>query len=256
MVGLEEKKDEMQEQLEKRDMVLRYFKQVDYNLKPSKEIYTRVKAKIIGLSGINAKTEQSYADLCIQAGLDLKEGKALISSLFNKELIHMIKRYDAVLLNQEVEAYYVDKQYAVGQIIPDVAMITYEQAVDYIVGLVGMNVQLRVINNIDAQIIRDGIKTLGMINEQDKSDLNKTLNYRNRSSVLKELFDLNVKLTEHGVNCNLVKDLVEYCIQNVKSVDLLQNLLSDAVKKNPNVSQKFYCGSCDINDIRYYLFPI
>jgi hypothetical protein len=253
-----EKKDEMQEQLDKRDMILRYFKQVDYNLKPSKEIYTRIKGKIIALSGINAKTEWSYADLCKQAGLDLKEGRELISSLFNKELIHMIKRYDAVLLNQEVEAFYIDKQYTVGMNIPipDMAMITHEQALDYIVGVIGMNIILRSINNVDEKIIMDGINKITIINQADKDTLMSSARYRNKAMAFRQLFDINKKLVAHGMNCDLTKDLLVHCIENVKKVDLLQNLLCDAAKKNTNINQKFYAGSCEVNDVKYYLFPI
>jgi hypothetical protein len=250
-----EMQDEMQEQLDKRDMVLRYFKQVDYNLKPSKEIYTRVKNKIIALSGINAKSEWSYATLCKQAGLNLKEGKALIESLFNKELIHMIKRYDAVLVNQEVEAYYVDKQYTYGTVVPDIAMITHEQAIDYIMSVIEMNVKLRTLNNVDAQIFDKALKSLD-ITEKDRRDICASFNSRNKQGIFHLLNEVNAKLMAQGASCNLARDFLVLLIKNVKSIDLLGNLLSDASKKNPNVSQKFYAGSCEVNDIAYYMFPI
>jgi len=251
-----EVKDDMKEQLDKRDMVLRYFKQVDYNLKPSKEIYTRIKTKIIALSGINAKTEESYATLCKQAGLDLKEGRALISSLFNKELIHMIKKYDAILLNQQVEAYYIDKQYTYGAVVPDVAMITRDQAINYIIGLIEMNVKLRTFNNIENGVVNDAIKNITGASMREKDIVFNNFNSRNKQAIFQTLIDLNLKLKSLGNQCDVVKEFLTYCIDNTKRIDLLGNLLTDAVRKNPNVSQKFYSGSCEVNDAIYYLFPI
>lgn len=252
-----EVQDDMKEQLDKRDMILRYFKQVDYNLKPSKEIYTRIKSKIIALSGINAKTDESYATLCKQAGLDLKEGRALVKSLFNKELIHMIKRYDAILLNQSVEAFYIDKQYTYGTVVPDIAMISRDQALNYIIGVIEMNVKLRTFNNIDNSIFTDAIRNLdSFLNQHEIDMLFSSFSSRNKQGIFQSLIDLNLKINSKGVKCDLVRDFLEHCITKTKRIDLLGNLLTDAVKKNPNVNQKFYSGSCELNDSIYYLFPI
>lgn len=248
--------DEMKEQLDKRDTVLRYLKQVDYNLKPSKEIYTRVKTKIIGLSGINAKPDKSYAELCKQAGLDLEEGKALINSLYNKELIHMIKKYDASILGSDVEAYYIDKSYTETP-VPDIGLFTVEEAHKYISDLLKMGVYLRSLSNIDYKYIVEVIDTSSDLTNNEKYYLKGISNRNSLFNAMTKMSKLiSVKLEKE---VDFALDVIKFVNKKLEGtgVDLVQNLLSDACHKIPNVPDKFFCGSCDMGDAntRYYLFP-
>lgn len=245
------------EELERRDVVIKYLKQVDYKLEPSKNIYDRIKDNIIKLSGLESDVTKSYAELCKMAGLEIKEGKSLIKSLYNKELIKVVKSYDAILLNQGVEACFINKSYT-REVIPDIAFLTEDQAYLYLANIMKLGTNASIFSYLDKEDLNPMIDLLS-ISDKEKEYLKKAYANRGFKILLANIMSLseetNMRLTTPNP-VNYMKDFLKISIDNSKKHYKLRQLLSAAVRYNNNINKKYYCGSCTLNSGEArYLYP-